>query len=343
MSTVKHLVFIQPVVTAYRIPLFKDLSDRLNGNFSVYADLPSKDFGVDDYSGIGFSRIIWYRLGPVWMFSLREFFRMWRRGSHFIHYADFKCLSLWLLLLMQLFSSKKVFLHGQGGYKKKGRLATAVYRLAVRISTGYIAYTEWSADELRKRLPISLHSKVSYVNNSLYLEPVESPVSDTAKDILFIGRLRKGSNIEMLLQAANDLKLVVHVVGAGESSYEALLRSRFPDHKYYGAVYDWHSQVEISRNCFVGVYPGDAGLSVVTYLALGLPVVVHNDLYSHMGPEPSYIDSDVGYLFERGNVNELEVAIENVMRKCKTFSQNSSIKFKQLSGEFMSDEFLRII
>lgn len=312
MSRVNHLVFIQPVITAYRIPLFRDLSDRLNGRFSVYADMPSKDFGVNDCTGFGFSQIHWRRIGPLLMFSVWQFFRMWRRGSHFVHYADFKCLSLWLLLLMGLFSRRRVFLHGQGGYKQKSRLATFVYRLAVRMSSGYIAYTEWSAGELRKRLPVSLHTKVTYVNNSLYLEPVESPVSERAKDILFIGRLRKGSNIEMLLEAASDLKLVVHVVGAGESSYEDLLRSRFPDHKYYGAVYDWHRQIEISRNCFVGVYPGDAGLSVVNYLALGLPVVVHDDLYKHMGPEPSYINSNNGKLFERGNIKSLKLAIDQV-------------------------------
>lgn len=343
MRSVKHLVFVQPIITAYRIPLFKDLSDRLSGRFSVYADLPSQDFGVDDYSDIGFSRIHWHRIGPLLMFSFLGFFYMWRRGSHFIHYADFKCLSLWMLLLMGLFSSKKVFLHGQGGYKKKGRLAALVYRLAVRMSSGYIAYTKWSSEELKKRLPLSLHPKVSFVNNSLYLEPVQSPVSEMAKDILFIGRLRKGSNVEMLLEAANNLGLTVHVIGGGEGCYEEYLRSNFPGHNYYGVVYDWQRQVEISRNCFVGVYPGDAGLSVVTYLALGLPVVVHGDLYAHMGPEPSYIDSDIGCFFERGNRSSLEMAIKNVKAKTKIYSSNSSVKFKHLGGEFMSDEFLRII
>lgn len=340
MRRMKHLVFIQPVITAYRIPLFRDLSERLNGEFSVYAALPSKDFGVSDCTGFGFSQIRWELIGPLLMFSVWQFFRMWWRGSHFIHYADFKCLTLWLLLIMGLFSRRRVFLHGQGGYKQKGQLATFVYRLAVRMSSGYIAYTEWSAEELKKRLPASLHSKVSYVNNSLYLEPIESPVTETAKDILFIGRLRKGSNIEMLLEAASNLQLIVHVVGAGEQAYEEQLRSRFPEHKYYGAVYDWQRQIDISRNCFVGVYPGDAGLSVVTYLALGLPVVVHDDIYKHMGPEPSYIDGEVGVFFERGSTRSLKTGILKVQTE---IPYKPLDRYSKISGKKMASKFLEIM
>lgn len=340
MSRITRLVFIQPVITAYRIPLFRDLSERLNGEFSVYADMPSKDFGVNDCAGFGFSQIHWRRIGPLLMFSVWEFFRMWRRGSHFIHYADFKCLSLWLLLLMRLFTSKKVFLHGQGGYKKKGGIATLVYSLAVAMSSGYIAYTQWSAEALKRRLPVALRDKVSYVNNSLYLDPVESPPPASARDILFIGRLREGSNIEMLLQAADELDLKVHVIGAGKPDYERELKEKYPAHVYYGAVYDWDKQKAISKNCYVGVYPGDAGLSVVSYLALGLPVVVHNDIESHMGPEPSYIDNYTGSYFERGNLRSLCEAIAGINRCGGIYSLE---KFKKVSGNVMALHFREIV
>lgn len=345
MSEVQRLVFIQPVVTTYRVPLFEDLNERLDGNFSVYADIPPKDFGVQDCSGFHFVNVRWKKFGPFSMFSLRDFFEMWKNGSHFIHYADFKCLSLWFLLLMALFSNKKVFLHGQGGYKQKSVLATYIYKLSVRMSTGYIAYTEWCASELKKRLPDSLQCKVSYVNNSLYLNPVESPVSKSATDILFVGRLREGSNIEMLLQVATNLNLVVHVIGSGPELYEKKLREQFPEHYYYGAIYDWAEQVDISRQCFVGVYPGDAGLSVVTYLALGLPVVVHSDMDKHMGPEPGYITEKNGRVFTRNKPDSLQCSIESLKNssELEAISLNSLHSYLTINCHDMAWEFLNVV
>ena len=345
MNKKNHLVFIQPVLTNYRIPLFQDLSEQLSGRFTVYADLPSDDFGVSEYSGFEFKRVSWKKVGPIIYMTLSDFVRMWRQGSHFIHYGDFKCTSLWLLLFLSLFSTKKVFLHGQGGYKKKGSIATLVYALAVALSSGYIAYTKWSADVLRRRLPAALRDKVDYVNNSLYLDPVDTPPPATAKDILFIGRLREGSNIEMLLKAADELGLKVHVIGAGVPDYERKLKERYPDHAYYGAVYDWEKQKTISRNCYVGVYPGDAGLSVVSYLALGLPVVVHDDMESHMGPEPSYINNDVGLFFLRNNCASLKIALVEIGSSSsnRMVSKDSLNLYSAISGSRMAYGFLKLV
>ena len=340
MSDIGHLTFIQPIITTYRIPLFEDLSNRLNGNFSVWADMPSADFGVEEVEGFKFHKIKWHRIGPFLYMQPRDFRRLWSEGSHFIHYADFKCISLWMMLFLCAFSKKCIYLHGQGGYKQKSPIATIIYNVVVAMADGYIAYTEWSSQFLKRRVLNFLHKKISYVNNSLYLEQASYEDKKTAIDILFIGRLREGSNIEMLLQAASELNLKVHVVGGGSKAYEVELKHRFPEHIYYGAVYEWNRQVDISRRCFVGVYPGDAGLSVVTYLALGLPVVVHEDIVKHMGPEPTYISSNVGVLFVRNDIGSLKNAILEARNIAPELVRS---KYESVSGFAMAKSFISII
>ena len=95
----------------------------------------------------------------------------------------------------------------------------------------------------------------------------------------------------------------------------------------------------------MGVYPGDAGLSVVTYLALGLPVVVHDDLYKHMGPEPSYVSEENGKLFTRGDCESLKTSIDILRSSCrlKLMSLNNLKFYSTINGCEMAPELLNVI
>ena len=131
------------------------------------------------------------------------------------------------------------------------------------------------------------------------------------RGILFVGRLRRGSGISLLLRVMRrlkeegDLPFTLHVVGDGEEAGE--LRREAADCSWvtwHGAASDAELS-NISRQCLFGCYPGSAGLSVVHMMSLSLPVIIHNDLSCHEGPEPSYIRDGVhGLLYDHDNAEQ---------------------------------------
>src|SRR5712671_2274456 len=100
----------------------------------------------------------------------------------------------------------------------------------------------------------------------------------------------------------DGLPLVLHVIGAGEEA--AALREEVllcPWVVLHGEIYDAKKIREVSLDCFLGCYPGNAGLSVVHMMSLSLPVVTHNDLHAH-GPEASFIrDGFSGILYDHAD------------------------------------------
>ena len=149
--------------------------------------------------------------------------------------------------------------------------------------------------------------KVFVVPNSLLNRFAVPPEEKTGKErgILFVGRLRSGSGLALLLRVVRRLKeegdfpFTLHVVGDGEEA--AGLRQQAAACNWI----IWHGEAygarvsNISRECLFGCYPGNAGLSVVHMMSLSLPVITHDDLSSHEGPEASYIcESVTGVLYD---------------------------------------------
>ena len=152
--------------------------------------------------------------------------------------------------------------------------------------------------------------KVFVVPNSLLNRFAVPPEEKTGKErgILFVGRLRSGSGLALLLRVVRRLKeegdfpFTLHVVGDGEEA--AGLRQQAAACNWI----IWHGEASgarvsnISRECLFGCYPGNAGLSVVHMMFLSLPAITHDDLSSHECPEPSYIRKGfTGVLYDHGD------------------------------------------
>jgi len=116
---------------------------------------------------------------------------------------------------------------------------------------------------------------------------------------------------------------------------------------FYGSIFDLDKQKEVAADCFAGVYGGDAGLSVVHYMALGLPVLVHKEIHEHMGPEPDFVEDGVnGLLFERGNPDSLASKIiqlldDDKMRHSMAWSALNT--FNDLASPSMGEKMVNIM
>ncbi len=223
-------------------------------------------------------------------------------------------LSFWTTLFWGRLLRIPIHAHGHGLYKKER--ISAIYRVMtqafLKMVSSYICYAPVVRQSfIAHGFP---DHKLTVAHNSLVNRFPVQPQQKTGQErgILFIGRLRPGSNVELLLRVIDRLRrvdglpLTLHVIGGGEQS-QFLQRdtSGQPWIVFHSETYDQERIREISLNCFLGCYPGNAGLSVVHMISLSLPVITHDNLPGHQGPEPSFIRNGVsGLLYDHLNPEE---------------------------------------
>jgi len=120
--------------------------------------------------------------------------------------------------------------------------------------------------------------------------------------LLFIGRDRPGARLDLAFSLIQYLRnrgypITLDVVGFESSPREGVT--------FHGPLPP-ASCLRMAEYSHIGLYPGDAGLSVLHYMALGLCPVVHGDIRKHSGPEPAYVEDNItGCLFKRSSLDSL--------------------------------------
>ena len=191
-----------------------------------------------------------------------------------------------------------VFSHGQGLYNKpKPRLIHRIlFKTTIWFSSSYVCYTQSVYDSLIN-IGIKSH-KLSVMDNTIVNDfPITIEEKNNIQNkLLYIGRLREGCNLKLLFDVMKKLEdkeimLKLDIIGDGHKrkELEEYVETLNIDVTFFGAIYDDEIISNMSKDCKLGIYPGDAGLSVVHYMSLSLIPIVHSDLTKHMGPEPSYI------------------------------------------------------
>ena len=268
--------------------------------------------------------------------------------------SDIKSLTQLKLILCSKIYNYKIFLWGHGLFKKKINIFNFIlykfyFYLISFFITKYICYNKICFDSLIGFLP---KKNLVILNNTLEKKIDSNSIKKNykkSKDLLFVGRLRDKCGIMLLIKALSELKnsfIKLHVIGDGK---------KLADYKKYSKrlnvnVIFYKKKIffsKIASKCFAGVYPGDAGLSVVEYMMHGLPVIIHDKIYDHMGPEPSYIINRYnGLNFQKNSSNDLKNKIMKLYRNRALVTKlgNNSIKtIKNLKKESMHISLKRIM
>lgn len=352
------LFYIQPLLPSYRFFLVRQLAASFK--LSVLCGQPSQGSGFGDILPEGVTTLHCphiYMLGGrlQWqqgvLRALREV-----RPDRVLACANTRDITFWILLIWCRMQGIKVFAHGQGLYaKRKVSLPwRLMYRLMFQLVERYIAYTSLSRDSL---LAIgAAPEKVVVADNSIQVASSAAAITKTGMEagVLFLGRLRRECKLEQLVTAVGHLRAKhpdasLHVIGGGE--LEAEYRKRFNQEWviFHGVVYDDAQILDISRECRVGCYPGNAGLSVVHYFALRLPAVVHDDMPAHMGPEPSYLQHRKnGMLFNREHtvdcMTEALQTIWNVpIAEYQAMSTAAFAEYERLNSPSLGEKIVAIL
>jgi glycosyltransferase involved in cell wall biosynthesis len=217
-------------------------------------------------------------------------------------------LSVILLFLLRI----PVIVHGQALFKKPhpNLLDKLISLFWLSVCTRYLSYSSIGLEG-----PFAypcFKPKISVLPNrfeslrALGLEGLDPQLDSftgaNTLRVLFIGRDRPGARLDLALQLIKLLRksgksVTLDIIGANADP--------LPGVTYHGPLYANHI-LEIANSCHVGLYPGDAGLSVLHYMALGLCPVVHRRIRLHSGPEPGYLQDGISArLFERGSLSSL--------------------------------------
>lgn len=317
--TIKRLCVIEPILTQYRIPVYMELSEHCHVDVIFSPAAPGSGFGKSTI--LGGARIRSLQIPTLRPFGNRNGLIQWgiakyvwqQRPDSILISADPRYLSFWTTLFLGRLLGIPVFVHGHGIYKKRqiGFAYRCAFRLLLRGVTSYIAYAPIVRDAFcahgfeDKNVSVAHNSQM----NPCRVRPEEKVGNENG--ILFVGRLRRNCRVELLVRVIQRLRdddgfpLTLHVVGSGEEAEELQNRSEGASWiSWYGETYTPGELRAVSLECFVGAYPGNAGLSVVHMMSFSLPVVTHDDIRSH-GPEASYIGNGVdGILFDHESPDE---------------------------------------
>jgi glycosyltransferase involved in cell wall biosynthesis len=349
------LLIIQPLIASYR----KDLYDELTNYFNVvdvYANLNAKNGFKSNVIGkfnsintpfIGNREKIYYQVGII-----SAIFK--NKPTAIYLSADFRALHYFIILIVAKILNIPIFPHGQSLFNKPNPslIHRFLFKFTISLSSSYICYTKSARQTL---LDIGIEpNKLSIMDNTIINNyPIEKKEKKEIKNkLLYIGRLRKGCNLKLLFDAIKilsieNLDLSLDIIGDGE---EALILKTYAKElklniNFLGAIYDDKKISELSKEAIIGIYPGDAGLSVVHYMSLSLIPIVHSKLHSHMGPEPSYIIHGYnGFNFIRNNQDSLANCIKSVLsdkNEMKKVSKNAFETYKNLSTPTMATKLIK--
>ncbi len=359
MKSKYDLIIVQPIISSYRVPYFRKISQHWKTLF-LSSDLNVEEgFGTSEVTDFFHNKTVTYHFFNKklnYQKGVLTNILKFRPVRLYIG-ADSRAIAYWLSLILCNILGIKVYSHGQGAYRKllPNLVDKLKYRLMVLLSEKYICYTKLSMESL---VALGINKKYLAVADNTLLNkcPVYNiPFEDfeNKKGILFIGRLREQVGLELLFEAIAKLNkdsnlFELHIIGDGEfrKKLESLALTMQGIH-FHGKVFDNNVIADISRKCVLGIHAGNAGLSVVHYMSLSLVPIVHNKIHFHMGPEPSYIYNKVnGFTFEYECVDSLSSTILGAFKdkeKLYEISRSAYATYQHLSSPDLGDKLLEIM
>ena len=222
-----------------------------------------------------------------------------------------------------------------------------------RLSDGILLYSDDGVKRLNKYNIDK--QKLFVVNNCINDESYKDPLInslDKKIKIIFSGRLETRKKLELLIQAIKIFKerqilVKLDIIGAGPSqrSLKTLVYNNNLEKEvtFHGALYGEDADRLIS-SANVGVIPGHAGLSVIHYMARGLPVITNNNLVGHAPEVFAIYDGENGYFFEDNNYHDLVDKVLLTIENLQEMSENAIFTVqKYYSPKFVKNNIIEAI
>ena len=234
-------------------------------------------------------------------------------------------------IAFKFFPKKRFFLWTHGWYGKESAREAKMKLWLYRHAAGTFCYGNYACSLLEnegisKDKLFAIHNSLDY-DQQMALRKTIQPSNvyldhfgNSNPVIVFIGRLTKVKQLDMIVNVVSDLKnrgehYNVVFVGDGVERESLELRAKSLGIKdqvwFYGACYDERTNAELIYNADLCVAPGNIGLTAMHVLMFGCPAISHNDFKWQMPEFEAIKVGQTGAFFERNNVVSLASTISN--------------------------------
>ena len=341
----KKVLYFNNIYPLYRKPIWELLLNENAYNFNIY-------YSKQNLKGIkSFNPLPKYQ-NIKKIFHLKNYFfggtLIWQSRvikdlifENFqvaIFMGDMSVISTWIGSLICKLRKKKVFFCVHGLYGNESLLKKFFRVLFLRLADINILYENRAKNLLiksgfdKKTLEViynsldydkqlNLFKKLEKKKDSNQLFKKKMPI------IVFIGRLTKKKNIDILIKSVgiinkNNPKVNLLLIGEGPQKKELELLSIKTLNKsnflFYGKLYDENKIAELLYKSSICVSPGNIGLTAIHSLSYGTPVASHKNLNFQMPEVESIIDGENGFLFKENDIIDLSNKILTWIENKKT-------------------------
>lgn len=277
----------QQMLPHYRRPLFQALNEKKPFTLLLSQPEDTKSGKHCANQQLYLNQVNWGNF--TWTFGLVR---------HYLHSKTPMILPLnpWLLsgwvisLLAKLKLGPPMIVWGHGYTKKEDSRLRRLLREAYQVgASAVILYSEHALAMGFKEHP---KRPLTIANNTIS-DPADNLAykkrSTESERILFVSRLFPENRVDLLLQSiasiATETPAHIDIVGEGPD----LPRLKNLCHKlgispavtFHGAIYDQSKLVPLYLKAGIYCYPSNAGLSLITAAAFGLPLICGDDYRSH--------------------------------------------------------------
>lgn len=220
----------------------------------------------------------------------------------------------------------------------------------MRICSSVLFYTKKEVFRYYNSHPNFLVNKfVSGIDNGANLELADKysiPYNFASRvpSILFIGRNSPKACFPLLLDALSlidNVSFSLNIIGFDALSYSSALSSH--NIIFHGPLINEEHIASIINSCFLFVYPGSVGLSLLHSMAYRLPSLIHSTRDHHM-PEADAASTDTSFFFEEGNCASLANALLDAYSRPSCCTSKSAASYQTVNNSFnlntMSANFL---
>lgn len=316
----------------YRLPIYNQMSKEIGCDFYVVEDDPS--IGIKAYDKCLLTN---FKGSLQQKKIVGDFF--WLKGAAKLFWKDYDvfvlggpfCLSYWFFIILSWFSNKKVATWSHGMYGRETGVRKLIKVLYYKCCCMNFVYND-RAQSLMYECGISKTS-ICTVYNSMDTDHDVSLRDGLQKTdvyteyfknnypvVIFVGRVIKDKQLDIMIKAMPILHesgcdVNFFVVGQdvdGVNLNDIAKEYGVSDQVYLlGPCYDEQRLSNFYYNADLCVSPGPVGLTAISSMSFGCPVISHDD-FSHQGPEfESIVRGKTGDFFKHNDVEDLAKVIIN--------------------------------
>jgi glycosyltransferase involved in cell wall biosynthesis len=204
------------------------------------------------------------------------------------------------------------------------------------------------------------YEKAGFSKDRIYVSfnaVVQAPVSDAVVErtksnekpvLVFVGRLQRRKNLDLLFSACAKLsdryKPEILVVGDGpyRSTFEQQAESTYPETRFLGSIYGEDLE-EIYQQADLFVLPGTGGLAVQEAMAHGLPVIVGKG----DGTQSDLVRPENGWILPENDPETLSDLLQHALSDSEKLSRMGLESYRIVRDEInigtMSDVFVKCL